>query len=368
MRIASVACGWRNEYSAWMRIDAIARFLRQKAHDVEIVHFVRKSGGVQDDLKDRYVGTPRLGIPILSYLALRDFDYDIVYGNTHEGTVASLPGRLSSKPVVFDMHDDILSGYILDKRDRDEKPLRRDLLFIGLVEKLNLSFSSLIACVSRRMIRHLASKGIGPKRMVYVPNGIDTAELKAVGRNTLREELKRLGGFGKVIGYAGRWNSWQGMPLLFDVIEKCDRRDVLFVLAGVDFGIKRENLICIPWLPRSRIWELYDICDAMILPRSNDEVNRLAGPTKFSEYCAMGKPVISTPIGDPSDYVRECGCGIVVDGFRPEDLVEGIDEFCSLTEEEVERMRANSHRLFVKEFQWPTIIDRLEERLLELVG
>jgi glycosyltransferase involved in cell wall biosynthesis len=368
MRIGSVVCGVRNEYSAWIRIDSIAKSLTQKGHEVEMIHFVTGKYRGSDTSGERFIETSQICSPFVSYRALRDSHYDIVYGNTHQGALLSLPGRLSSKPVVFDMHGDIPSEYLLNMKALNEKPSLKHSLFLNLIDRLDLSFSNLVLCVSHSMIKDLASRGVRPEQIAYVPNGVDLEQIRGGGRNALREEHKKIADFDTVIGYAGRWNSWQGMPLLWDVIEKCEDRGILFILAGLDFKVKRENLICIPWLPRARMWELYDVCDAMVLPRSDSYVNRVAGPTKFTEYCAMGKPVISTPIGDPSDFITERKCGIVVDGFETDDLMAGIKRFATTNQDEVARMGANAYRLFVDEFRWPMIVDRLESRLLELTS
>jgi glycosyltransferase involved in cell wall biosynthesis len=367
MRIGSVVCGVRNDYSAWIRIDSIAKFLTQRGHDVEMVHFVNNTDRNPEITEGRYLKTPKIIAPIVSYLALRNSRYDILYGNTHQGALASLPGRLSSKPVVFDMHGDIVSEYPLEMAAHKKKSRLRDSFIYNLTDKMDLSFSSMILCVSQYMIKDLASRGIRREQMAFIPNGIDLEELTGRGKNALREDYKIIGEFDTVIGYAGRWNSWQGIGLLRDAIDKCDDRRVLFILAGLDLKMKKENLICIPWLPRTRIWELYDVCNAMVLPRSDNYVNRVAGPTKFSEYCAMGKPVISTPIGDPSDFIRKKKSGIVVDGFDTNNFIAGIEKFAGMDKDEVAKMGANSYQLFMEEFCWTGIIDRLETRLLDLI-
>ena len=369
MRIASVVTGERNAYSAWIRIDAIAKFLAQKGHSVEMVHFVSKIDRGSEIKGERYIKTTKIDAPLRSYLALRDSRYDVVYGNTHQGALLSLPGRLTSKPVVFDMHGDILSEYLLNKSSRKKKPRLKDTFFINMTDKLDKTFSSMILCVSQQIIKDLVSSGVRREQIAFVPNGIDLEEIRgSSNNNTLREEYKIISDFDTVIGFAGRWNSWQGIPLLRNVIKECDERKVLFILAGLDLKIKKQNLICIPWLPRTRIWELYDVCDAMVLPRNDNYVNRVAGPTKFAEYCAMGKPVISTPIGDPSDFIRERKSGIVVDGFETDNLMAGIEKFASMDKDEVAKMGANSYQLYMDEFRWTEIVDRLETRLLDLIS
>ena len=46
----------------------------------------------------------------------------------------------------------------------------------------------------------------------------------------------------------------------------------------------------------------------------------------------------------------------------------GIEKFASMDKDEVAKMGANSYQLYMDEFRWTEIVDRLETRLLDLIS
>ncbi len=67
-------------------------------------------------------------------------------------------------------------------------------------------------------------------------------------------------------------------------------------------------------VPHSQIFDNLQMGDAGLLLRDDSQVNRVASPTKFAEYCLCGLPVLTTPyVGDFSEYVRQFSLGHHVD-------------------------------------------------------
>jgi len=64
----------------------------------------------------------------------------------------------------------------------------------------------------------------------------------------------------------------------------------------------------------------------------------------------MGKPILTTDVGDAAALVRKYKCGIVIDDNSPENLLKGIEKFRSLPEDELLRMGKNARKMAEKEF------------------
>lgn len=74
-----------------------------------------------------------------------------------------------------------------------------------------------------------------------------------------------------------------------------------------------KNSITIKYLQHHDINSYLNAADFGLLLRENVVTNNVASPTKFSEYLLSGLPVIiSTNVGDFSDYVKANRCGLCI--------------------------------------------------------
>ncbi len=170
-----------------------------------------------------------------------------------------------------------------------------------------------------------------------------------------------------IFGYIGAFQGYQGVENLIEAAKIIDNEDAQFLIVGGEKKSTEHNIIFIPKIPRSQIPAYYSLCDVLILPRPSHIATEVAAPTKFAEYCAMGKPILTTNIGDAADLVRQYNNGIVVENNNPENLRKGIFEFLDLDIDTLTEMGINSRKLAEDEFDWEKISSRLYESLKEIV-
>ena len=92
-----------------------------------------------------------------------------------------------------------------------------------------------------------------------------------------------------------------------------------------------------------------------MLPRFKSTATEIAAPTKFAEYASMGKPILTTNVGDAAELVRKYHCGYVIDGYDSESLVEGIQTIREIPDSLLSKMGDNSRTLAESEFDWNKI-------------
>ena len=115
-------------------------------------------------------------------------------------------------------------------------------------------------------------------------------------------------------------------------------------------------------------WVEYDklpaiLCDAkigIIVPHPNPRYTTNY-PVKLFEYMAAGLPVIASKEGEASAFVREAGCGLLVDPLNTEDIAKAIIWLFQHPAEAL-AMGAKGQRLVFEKYNW----EREEERLLSL--
>jgi glycosyltransferase involved in cell wall biosynthesis len=98
---------------------------------------------------------------------------------------------------------------------------------------------------------------------------------------------------------------------------------------------------------------LLKACDALVLPRPRVPIAVTAAPTKFVEYCALGKPVIVTDVGDAADWVRGFACGAVATDATPSGLAEAI---LKVRQADATELGRRARALAEREFDIQTVV------------
>ena len=107
----------------------------------------------------------------------------------------------------------------------------------------------------------------------------------------------------------------------------------------------------------------YAACDVFVLPTPKHPATQIVSPTKFAEYVAMGKPILSTDVGDPPQFIRTSECGFVVADNSIQSLIDGMGRFKGMTKSGLIEMGARSRKLAEENFDWNKIGSQLVEAL-----
>lgn len=372
MKILMVCTTIPKEKSEWWRIYNIAQIFKSNGHHIQFIHYCRESIYKKMDNKEKYsnhifitfksLASAPINIHIKHLKILLKGNYDLVYCNGPCSVFYSLFGKITSIPLIFDMHGDIIEEFHIT----NPKPSFSSLIklnFVKLIYFSSIRFSDLIFCVSNKEIKFLNyKKGIPLKKMHYITNGVDLEFFKSSDNEKIKELKKRLGIRNHLVfGYIGDFQKWQGIENLINAAKNISDQNIKFIFVGGNIEI--ENINVIPWIPREEIGGYYSICDVLVLPRPNHPATEVAAPTKFSEYIAMGKPILTTKVGDAADLVKKYECGIVVKDNSPENLIEGIYQFANLSKEKLDLMGKNSRKLAESEFNWNIIGQKLSSIL-----
>jgi glycosyltransferase involved in cell wall biosynthesis len=290
-----------------------------------------------------------------------------VYANTGAAAFCSLSGRLTKTPLVFDMHGDLLQELLLRCGYSLNPKFMINYLQFKIMDYANLKGSDQIICVSNRMIDYLhTSKGISLNKLEYVTNGVDLDFFKPEF-DKVQEFKEQLGFEDKLIfGYVGGFQSWQGTENLIKAAKSLNDDDIAFLIVGGETTLPNRdncNTIFIPKINRNEIPNYYSACDVLILPRPFHIATEVAAPTKFAEYTSMGKPVLTSNVGDAADLVKKYNSGIVVDNNHVNNLLNGFDQFKNLDDAELRRMGKASRKLAENEFDWKIVSKNLLKSL-----
>lgn len=361
----------------WVRIYHIAKALEENGHQVDLSHYIIKINSTKhkpiliniEKYENEYhvKSTKICNVFSIFYKYLKDLkagNYDIVYGNTFMGAfIPILLKKVNNKPVILDMH-----GLASEEYRLKEPSYNFNMFFCNLLEFITIKFADKIFCVSKNMVQHLhLKKGVPLEKLAYITNGVDLDFFKNIGDTKVHLLKKEIGIENKfVFGYIGGEQEWQGLGNFIEAAKKVKNEDIAFIVVGGNKKQIDDNIIYISKVPQAQITHYYSICDVLVLPRPAYIATAVAAPTKFAEYCAMGKPILTTDVGDAANLVRQYKNGLVVENNSPENLQNGILELLDIGEEALIEMGKNSLKLAENEFDWEKISAKIYESLKEI--
>ncbi len=205
-------------------------------------------------------------------------------------------------------------------------------------------------------------KGVSSEKVLFLPNGVDTAMFAPRPPDaTLRETLGLTGK--KVILYAGNLGFVHGVGVGIDAMEllKDVRPDILLVIIGN--GSEREKLVrqaeekglsnVIFFKPREPefIARLYNIAAIGFGSLRNYPLADGVRSAKLFPIMASGKPVVFSGSGEGARLIEEAHAGVVT---PPENASVLATVFSTLTQDPqlASEYGTNGRRFVEKHFEW----------------
>ncbi|MCB4756459.1 MAG: glycosyltransferase [Elusimicrobia bacterium] len=210
------------------------------------------------------------------------------------------------------------------------------------IELLNLRKAEMIVVVSRVIHEELERRGIDKKKVVFIPNGVDTNQYHpGIDGGSVR---KKYGLEGKiVIGFIGTFGRWHGAEVLAEaagLIFKFnpslgDKIHFLLIGDGPMMPQVRETIakydvsphVTLPGLlPQREGPRTMAACDILVASHipNPDGTPFFGSPTKLFEYMAMGKGIVASRLDQIGDLLAHGRTAWLVEPGDPHSLQEGI--------------------------------------------
>ena len=229
-----------------------------------------------------------------------------------------------------------------------------------------------------------AKEEYGCKNVVYLPNSIDTNHFKMDWgiRGKLREEL----GIKKddiVIGYAGSFAYWEGVPILLQAFKNLRKKyskiklaimgkvyisntsDNIPKLVEEDMNLKNDAIL-IPSQPHEEVPKFLSAFDILCCPKIDCEVNRAANPVKVPEYLSMGLPTVASAVGGIIDTIENGVDGLLVKPGDVKDLEEKL-EWIIQNPERAKEIGENGRKTAIEKYSYEAIEDTIRQAISEIV-
>lgn len=139
---------------------------------------------------------------------------------------------------------------------------------------------------------------------LYLPNAVKIEDFDMTNHELVMPEdlLTIIDGSSKIIGYYGAIEEWFDTELVSKLANHKNVKIVLIGHCGLSELELPENVYLLGAKPYSELSRYTSYFDAMIIPFLVNDLTNAVSPVKFFEYCAIGKPIISTPIAEVLQY------------------------------------------------------------------
>jgi len=210
--------------------------------------------------------------------------------------------------------------------------------------------------------------GVPEEKITIIPNGIDISEYANLPPKGLFRKKYNIPKDKKIILYVGRIHKSKGIDLLIKaysyLVRKMKYKNAILVMVGPDDGY----LQCVISLAKS-----LDVINSIIFTgflSAKDKLSALVDaklfvtpsfygfPMTFLEACAVGKPIITTTLGDYLEWINE-NVGYVISP-NPSSIANSI--YKMLTDNYLYRkFSQNCRKIIESEFSIEKVVSKLEK-------
>jgi glycosyltransferase involved in cell wall biosynthesis len=189
---------------------------------------------------------------------------------------------------------------------------------------------------------------IEPRRIVYIPHGIDTNRFKP-GGSALASSARM-----RVVIVGEHMRDWL---VMHKVIDEINRRglDIEFHLVinekDLAYFTGCANVVYHPHISEAELIDLYRSADALFIPMTNSTANN-----SILEALACGTPIISSRVGGVPDYVDDKSGWLLPVG----DVAGHVNLIASISaNRELSRGRRQAARIQALKFDWRVIAEQM---------
>jgi glycosyltransferase involved in cell wall biosynthesis len=287
---------------------------------------------------------------------------------------AYLISRFSKAKLIFEVHD----LWPLTPIELGAMPKWHPfIVMMQIAEDFAYRKADKVISILPKALEYMVSRGLDPKKFVYIPNGIDINEWQSFNTHLpqeheeIIERLKREGKF--LVCYSGSHGISNALD--YFVESAIYLRDLPIALVLVGQGLEKEklqkyvvehnfnNVIFLPSVPKNSIPNLLSKMDILYIGWRRSPLYRFGiSPNKLFDYMMAGKPVIHA-IEAGNDLVQESGCGISVPPEDPVAIAEAIKKLLIMSPIEREEMGRRGREYVIKNHDYRILAKKFLEAI-----
>ncbi len=297
--------------------------------------------------------------------------------NFRNGIAATETARILGLPSIYEVRGlwemtraSVEPGFVNTKRYRDA--VRREMDAC--------SKATAVIAITHGVRELLVERGVPGRKIVVVPNGVDTDTFVPIPRDSDLEA--RLGYAGRtVIGYVGAFAVYEGLDYLLRAVAmllRHGRNDFRVLLVGdgpkydelqalCDELHLRDVVTIVGRVPHHEVERYYSLIDVVPLPRIGAQVCEITSPLKPFEAMAMGKVVVASDVAALAEIVHDGETGLL---HRKDDVEHLAHVMLTVldTPELTQRLGEAARKWVVANRDWRMLAGVVGDLYRELIG
>jgi glycosyltransferase involved in cell wall biosynthesis len=237
-----------------------------------------------------------------------------------------------------------------------------------------------VTVASRTLYDQIQSFGVPTDRIFYLPNGPDPA-LRTLpladsepSRQEARQARAELGlGDAPLVIYVGHIPQYNDLDLLIQALPSVINAipDARLIIVGDGDGLPAlqtrvqqaaltDHVVFTGRLAPERAAPLLAAADVAVAPYRDTLINRSKCAAKIIYYMAVGKPIVSSRVGQNLEYLDEGRAGLLTEPGNAADLATGLVALLRDPERAAELARRAKQRIWER-FDWRKQIPQMEQ-------
>jgi glycosyltransferase involved in cell wall biosynthesis len=234
---------------------------------------------------------------------------------------------------------------------------------IRLVTKSMAHQVDKIICVNEEYLPIFKSWGIDPKKIVYIPNGVDTEKFSP-GKSDVKKKLNCK----NLVIYWGRLGYQKNIQLLIKAFDRCTTLDTKLVIIGKGPDLPKlkqiaqanPNIIFPGYLSDDQLLAYARGADVAVFPSRGESWGLVV-----AEAMACELPVISSNVGKASEFLGT-DRGILIDIETEEKLAKHID-YLLIKKDIAKEMGKRARQYIVENYSWNEVAKKTKKIYTTLV-
>lgn len=221
--------------------------------------------------------------------------------------------------------------------------------------------------------KHIKDRGFSTENYTFVPNGViinnekeETVEEPQIDQLITLNKLKDEGYF--LVGYTGNHSPANALDTMLKAADKMKDKKIKFILVGSG-NIKDElvkykeehkldNVVFLDPVKKDDIPFVLSKLDVAYMSLRKESLFRFGvSPNKLFDYMMASKPILYS-VEASNDPVSDAKCGISIKAEDEDEVVNALNKFMSLSEEELKTMGNNGEEFVVKNHKYDVLAEK----------
>lgn len=267
------------------------------------------------------------------------------------GLVGVILGKIFNKPVLSDIQDIWPDSLAATGMLKNPKALK----FISHFCNWSYYNSKKITVISKGFKDLLIQRNVPESKIEIIYNWSGLEGITPTGNH----KLKYLANVFNVT-FAGNMGKAQDLINVISAAELLSKEHPEIIFNFIGDGIEKQNLINLVIKKNLKNVIFYDRVtsseviyylkqsDSLLISLKKDPLFEITVPSKTQAYLSLGKPIVSTVLGNAADLVESAEAGYIVEPSNPNKLAEAIIKLSELSKLELDQKGSKAKDFYEK--------------------